>query len=288
LVEDIPFADALVDAHVHFWQPARLPYPWLAAAPSIAAAHVPANLRAEASVVAKQVVFVQSECDRARAFDEVAWAEELAAADPRVAAFVAFAPMDRGAETRDALDRLCRRPLVRGVRHLLQDQPDADAWLRTSFVEGVRAAGDRGLLFELCVRSDQLPAARKLVRACPATRFVLDHAGKPEIRAARIDPWRAHVEDLASCAHVACKVSGLVTEADLTAWRPEQLEPFVDHLVACFGPDRLLFGSDWPVVKLATTYDRWLVTARALVARLPPNARRSVFSDTARRTYGLS
>jgi L-fuconolactonase len=278
---------AFVDAHVHYWDPARLRYPWLAAEPSIAAAHLPAQLRAEAGETLGSVVFVQAECDRGQWLDEVSWAEALSREDARLAAFVAFAPMDRGPDTIAALDALRRRPLVRGVRHLLQDEADPAACHRPAFVAGVRGAGDRGLSFDLCVRHGQLPGVLELVRACPNTRFILDHAGKPDVRGAQLDPWRAHIEDLAGRPNVVCKISGLITEASRASWEPDHLRPFVDHLVECFGPERLLFGSDWPVVKLAATYQRWRSAAAALVEHLPESARRSIFVDTARRTYRL-
>ncbi len=280
-------ASPFVDAHVHFWDPARLPYPWLAAVPSIAGPRRPADLRAETQELAARMVFVQAECDATRSFEEVEWAEELAREEPRLAAFVAFAPMDRGEQTARALEQLGRRPIVRGVRHVLQDEADPGALSSPALARGVRLAGERGLSFDLCLRHGQLAAAAQLVRACPGTRFVLDHAGKPDVRGGRLDPWRADVERLAAFPHVACKLSGLVTEADPARWRVEQLAPFVDHLLACFGAERLLFGSDWPVVTLASGYARWLGAARALVERLPESARRAIFVDNARAVYRL-
>jgi L-fuconolactonase len=278
----------LVDAHVHFWDPAVLAYPWLAAVPSIAGQHGPAQLFDEAGPEApRQVVFVQAECERGRALDEAAWVEGLAQADPRIAGIVAFVPVDEGERTRAALTAFAARPLARGVRHLIQDDPDPELCRRPAFVEGVREVGRRGLCFDLCVRQAQLAAALDLVRACPETRFVLDHAGKPEIRSASLDPWRAHIERLASCPNVVCKLSGLVTEAGPGAAR-EALQPYVDHVIAAFGPDRLLFGSDWPVLKGASSYRQWLALARELLHTLSPAAQGAVFSANACRTYGLS
>jgi L-fuconolactonase len=280
----VPF----VDAHVHFWDPALLPYAWLAEQRAIGVPHVPANLRAEAGdQMPRQVLFVQAECDRARSFDEVSWVDRLAATEDRIAGIVAFAPMDLGAQTVRALDRLRAIALVRGVRHLIQDDPDPDLCGRPAFVAGVRSVGERGLCFDLCLRHGQLPAAIDLVRACPETRFVLDHAGKPDIRAARLDPWRAHVEELASLPHVACKLSGLVTEAAEGGRSLDDLRPFVDHLLTTFGPKRLLFGSDWPVVKLASTYVGWLANARTLLEHLAPGDLQAIFHDNARHTYRL-
>lgn len=278
-----------VDAHVHFWDPARLRYPWLARHPSIAGKHSSPELWRDAGECApRKVVFVQAECDRERFLDEVTWVESIAQSEPAVGAIIAFAPMNRGGETARALDALARHPLVRGVRHLIQDDPDPELCRRPEFVEGVRSLGDRGFCFELCVRQANLPAAIDLVAACPATRFVLDHAGKPEIAATRLDPWRSNLRTLAGFSNVVCKLSGLVTEAGAAGWNAEAIRPFVEHVFGCFGPERVLFGSDWPVVQLAATYDAWLACARALVERLAPRHRDAVFSDNARRTYGLS
>jgi L-fuconolactonase len=281
---------AHVDAHVHFWDPGVLAYPWLCAVPSIAGPHTPPALREEAGAdMPAQMVFVQAECERAQALDEVGWVEGLSRSEPRIAAIVAFAPMDQGAATRDALAVLSARKLVCGVRHPVQDDPDPELCRRPAFVEGVREVGRRDLRFELCLRPAQLHAARSLVHECPDTLFILDHGGKPEIQSGRLDPWRAHVDAVAAHANVVCKLSGLVTEAGARGATVETLQPYVEHLIATFGPARLLFGSDWPVLKATSGwgYRAWLALARELTGSLSPAARDAVFSGNARRVYRL-
>ena len=281
-------ASEVTDAHDHFWDPALRRYPWLAEAPAIAGAHGPADLRREATgAVPHRVVFVQADCERAAAADEVAWVESLAAGDPAVAGIVAFAPMDEGEATRAALAGLAVRPLVRGVRHLIQGEPDPAFCLREEFVAGVRACGRVGLTFDLCLRPPQLPAATELVRRCPGTGFILDHAGKPDLRTGRIDAWRADIAELARAPNVACKLSGLVTETGSTDPDPARVAPVVGHLLEVFGPGRLLFGSDWPVVKLATPYASWLKMAKMLLAPLSESEQSLIFNDTAARVYRL-
>jgi L-fuconolactonase len=277
-----------VDTHVHFWEPGRLAYHWLAEFPAINRLHGLEDLRAEAGARhPAQMVFVECDGDAARFMDEVAWIESLAAREPRIAGIVAFTPVDRGAETTRALDALRARPLVRGVRHLIQGHDDPGFCLRPEFVAGVRALGERELSFDVCIKHHQLPPVVELVRACPGTAFVLDHGGKPDIKARRLDPWRADVARLAALPNVTCKLSGLVTEADLDRWTLDDLRPYADHLLATFGPGRVMFGGDWPMAKIASGYTRWLDAALALLEPLGAAERRAVLADNARRVYRL-
>jgi L-fuconolactonase len=276
------------DSHVHFWDASLRPYAWLAGVPSIAAAHGPLELAREAEgSPPSRVVFVQADCDRGRALDEVGWVESMEGLAPPVAAIVAFAPMDAGAGTLQALRSLVGRPLVRGVRHLIQGETDPGFCLSPAFVEGVRECGELGLSFDLCVRPPQLSSVIELVRLCPATSFILDHAGKPDLRSNMLESWKAHIGRLAALPNVACKVSGLVTEAGTAALDPDRFVPTISHLLETFGPSRLLFGSDWPVVKLASPYATWLRMARALLAHLPEQSQASIFSGNAGRVYRL-
>jgi L-fuconolactonase len=276
------------DSHVHFWDSTLRRYPWLSGVPSIAAAHGPDDLAREAGeAIPSRVVFVQADCERASAMDEVAWVESFTRGPIAVAGIVAFAPMDAGAGTLTALRDLVRRPLVRGVRHLIQGETNPRFCLSPAFLEGVRECGELGLSFDICARHAQLAAVVELVRLCPATSFILDHAGKPDLRSDLLESWRTHVSELAGCANVVCKVSGLVTEAGTAALDPERFVPTIRHLTETFGPSRLLFGSDWPVVKLASPYTTWTQMARALFAHLPESDQEAIFNATAARVYRL-
>jgi L-fuconolactonase len=276
-----------VDSHVHFWDPGRLPYPWLSGAPALSTRHAPDGLVAEAGeAMPARLVFVQAECARDRWLDEIRWVETLAAAEPRLAGIVAHVPVDSDAALAPMLAELGRHPLVRGVRHLIQDEPDPQFCTRAIFVAGVRELAGQGLSFDLCCRQHQLPAVTELARRCPQTSFILDHAGKPGIARRELDPWRADVAALAALPNVVCKFSGLVTEAS-PGWSAEDLRPCVEHLLATFGPSRLLFGSDWPVVKLAATYPGWLAAADLLLSSLSPSDRDAIFRANAVRVYRL-
>jgi L-fuconolactonase len=277
------------DSHVHFWDTSLRRYPWLAAVPSISGPNGPAELmRESAGAPPSRIVFVQADCERQSAEDEVGWVEALARHSPQISAIVAFAPMDAGPGTSALLEALAGRPLVRGVRHLIQGEPDPGFCLSPEFVAGVRRCGQLGLCFDLCVRHPQLSSVVDLVRMCPETSFVLDHAGKPDLRSNALDPWRRHIGELAQCPNVSCKLSGLVTEAGTAALDFERYVPAVSHLLETFGPSRLLFGSDWPVVKLVCPYPTWLTMARALLAHLGAADQAAIFSGTAAQVYRLA
>jgi L-fuconolactonase len=276
------------DAHVHFWDAAMRPYPWLGECPAIAGPHVPADLAREAGgEPPSRVVFVQADCEPASALGEADWVESLAARLPPTAGIVAFAPMNAGTATATALRTLASRPRVRGIRHLIQGEPDPGFCLSPAFIDGVRACGTHGFSFDICVRHHQIAAATQLARLCPDTSLILDHAGKPDLRSGRLDAWRADIAALAELPNVACKVSGLVTEADPDDLGIERFAPVVQHLIETFGPGRLLFGSDWPVVKLAAPYPAWLKMAKMLLAHLPAAEQAGIFDANATRLYRL-
>jgi L-fuconolactonase len=174
-----------------------------------------------------------------------------------------------------------------GVRHLVQDEPDP-GWLdRPEVRRGLRAVGAAGLVYDLLIRPPQLPAALRVTAELDQVRFVLDHAAKPPIAEGILEPWAAMMEELAARPNVVCKLSGLVTEAG-TGWRPSDFAPYVDVLLASFGPGRLMFGSDWPVCLLAATYDEVLGLARELVSpHLTPGELEAFFAGNARSVYRL-
>jgi L-fuconolactonase len=274
------------DSHVHFWDTSLRRYPWLAEVPAISGAHGPDELRREsAGDSPTRVVFVQADCERDSALDEVKWVESISDQVPPTCGIVAFAPMDAGNATSAILKELSGHTLVRGVRHLIQGEPDPAFCLSAEFVSGVQECGRLGLSFDLCVRHAQLASTTELVRRCPGTTFILDHAGKPDLRTSIPSAWPSDIAELAALPNVSCKVSGLVTEASSLELRI--FEPVIAHLLGTFGPQRLLFGSDWPVVKLEAPYSTWLGMAKNLLAHLSPSEQSAIFNGNAARIYRL-
>jgi L-fuconolactonase len=275
----------VVDAHLHLWDPTRLQYPWLAELPELNRPIGPEALTTGGHEVAA-AVFVEAGRADEEAADEVAWIEQVAARWPVIRAVVAHATLERGAGAAADVRRLAAVPLVRGVRRNVQDEAAGFA-VADAYVAGVRLLADHGLTADLCVRHHQLPEVTDLVRRVPEVTFVLDHLGKPAVRDALTDPWREHISRLAGLPNVVCKLSGLTTEADWAGWRTEQILPYLRHALAEFGPERCLFGSDWPVATLATAYGRWVdVVVEALAGR-PDADHDLVLRGTAARVYRL-
>ncbi len=277
----------IMDAHVHFWDPSVLRYPWLDALPTLDRPFLPAGYaNATAGVPIDTMILVEANCLPHQTLGEADFFEQIAGAHPRVAGIVAFASLTTPAELDRTLDALAARPRVKGIRHNIQGEPPGFC-TQPSFVEGVRKAGSRGLTFDLCATHDQLREVVELVRLCPNTRFVLDHCGKPAIHDRLLEPWRTHIANLAECANVWCKLSGLVTEASPTEWREADLVPYASHVVEQFGTERVMYGSDWPVVTLAAGYADWFEFTKWLTAGWSDAERRDFYCDNARRAYAL-
>jgi L-fuconolactonase len=275
----------MIDAHHHLWDPARRSYPWLAgdALEPIRHPRTAADLRAVTKAAGVHAtVLVQT----VPAEEETAEFLATAAAEPVIAGVVGWVDLTAP----DVGERLAslreRGPLV-GIRHLVETEPDDDWLLRPEVVAGLSTVADAGLVYDLLVRPAQLPAAREVALRLPELRLVLDHAAKPPIAAEEWEPWAGEVAALAERENVVCKLSGLVTEADWSGWEVAHLRRYVDHVLAAFGPSRLLFGSDWPVCELAASYEVVVDAAIALTGSLSDAERLAVFEHNARTTYAL-
>jgi L-fuconolactonase len=277
----------VIDAHVHFWDPSALRYPWLDAEPALAAPFLPSGYAPLASGEVDAVVFVEANPAPELAAAEVAWVNELADAEPRIAGIVAFVDLLDEARRDAALARLSRTPRVVGVRHNIQHEPAGFA-LQPAFVHGVQAVGASGRPFDLCITADQMDEVIVLVERCPDVTFVLDHCGKPAIRDDAYDAWARALERLASHDRVSCKLSGLLTESRVDQRSADALGRWIEQARRCFGAQRLLYGSDWPVSTLAGDAGRWRAIVDAVTASWPDAERQALFADNASRIYGIS
>ena len=227
------------------------------------------------------MVVVQADCRDDQGLDEVAWFSALARDEPRIRGIVAFAPLGRDGVAAH-LDALSDNALVVGVRRLLQDDP-VSLTAEPAFVAGVRELAPRGYTFDACVRAGQLRALTRLAAACPDVTFVLDHLGKP----AALEPWSDDLRALARRPNVACKLSGLATELG-PGWTEARSAPYLRVALDAFGPDRCMFGSDWPLVTLPATHERWTDAVLAALADATAPERHAVLAGTAERIYDLT
>ena len=277
----------VVDAHHHFWDPTRATYPFLTdELAAIRRPFGPAHLRPLlARTGIERTVLVQTRSDIAETREFLA----IAAATPFVGGVVGWVDLTH-AGVADAVAELRAGPggdrLV-GIRHQVHDEPDPEWLARPEVRRGIRSVGAAGLVFDLLVRARELPVALATVRALPEVRFVIDHLAKPPIASGALQPWADLLRPFGASPNVWCKVSGMVTEADWAAWRPDDLLPYVAHAVETFGPDRLMFGSDWPVCLLAASYEAVVGSARSALAGLSDAERARVFGETATAVYGL-
>lgn len=279
----------VVDAHVHLWNPQRFQINWLA---NNVRLNRPYQLTDyfEHSREASVQAFVYVEVDVASHYTllEAQSIAALAQSEPRLAGIVAAAPLEYGLQVRAYLEALSTfGPSIKGVRRLLQDESDPNFCLQPAFVAGVQMLNEFGWSFDICIKHYQLPGVIELVKRCSENNFILDHIAKPDIKNGVLDPWRAHMRELAAQPNVVCKISGLVTEADPENWTEADLKPYVDHVLEVFGEDRVLFGSDWPVALLASDYIRWIETLDRLTSSLSAEARRKLWAGNATRYYRL-
>jgi L-fuconolactonase len=278
----------IVDSHVHLADPKRFGYAWTKNAPSLNRQVLPADLiNAAAPVKIDQFVFVEVDVDFPQHLAEAAWIDGLAKSEPRLKGMVAALPLERGKEIEGELDKLRRNKVLRGIRRLIQNQPDPDFCIRPHFIEGLKLLSRHDLVFDICIFHHHLPNAIKMVRQCPEVRFVLDHIGKPGIKAGIIDPWRQHLRELAAMPNVACKISGVTTEADHKNWTREQLKPYIAHAIETFGFERVMYGGDWHVSELAGTYPQWVEIVDWVIEGATPAEKRKLFRDNAIRVYRL-
>jgi len=273
-----------IDVHQHFWRYQEREYPWMGAGMDVLRRdYLPAEFRR----LMQSAGFEGSIAVQARQVpEETAWLLELADAHSFIKGVVGWVDLC-SADLRSQLERYASHRALRGVRHVVHDEPDDLFMLREDFMAGIGQLAGYDLVYELLLFPRHLPTARRLVERFPDQRFVLDHIGKPPIRKGLPEPWATDIRQLAGLPNVFCKVSGMVTEADWEAWKVEDLTPYLDVVFEAFGTRRLMVGSDWPVCTVAAPYDRVMAVVTDYMGRFSQAEQEMVLEGNARRIYGL-
>jgi L-fuconolactonase len=273
-----------IDAHQHFWKYTPAEYGWINDRMSILRDDfLPADLEQEINHVAIDgVVSVQAR----QTVHETRWLLDLADQHDFIKGVVGWVPL-AAREVRRDLEKFAERRKLKGVRHVVQDEPDERFILREDFNSGIRALADYGLVYDILIFERHLPAAIEFVDRHPNQRFVLDHLAKPRVKEHVVEPWRENIRRLADREHVFCKLSGLATEAGWADWTEGQLSVYLETVLDAFGPRRVMFGSDWPVCLLAAEYARWHDVVARFCEKLSTDERHRIFGGTAIEAYGL-
>ena len=274
----------IIDAHHHLWHYTPEEFDWIS--PDMAAIRrdfLPADLdETISSAGVDATIAVQAR----QSLEETRWLLDTAAKSRFIRAVVGWAPLTNP-HLQSILEPLAANPRLRALRHVIQGEPDG-FMLRDDFNHGISALALLHLRYDLLIFARQLPEAIQFVDRHPKQIFILDHIAKPDVRNHTLDPWRSHITDLARRPNVYCKISGMVTEADWQNWTPESLHPYANVVLEAFTPRRLMFGSDWPVSLVASSYNQWLNVLGTWIKPLSPEEQRRILGETAAEAYGLT
>ena len=273
-----------LDSHQHFWRYHPAQYPWMTDQMRVLRRdYLPADLEP----LLDSVGFDGSIAVQARqTIEETEWLLQLAETHDRIKGVVGWVDL-RSPKLRQQLARFGRHPKLVGVRHVVQDEPDDEFMLQPEFRRGIGQLREFDLTYDLLLFPRHLPVATKLVAEFPNQPFVLDHIAKPAICDGQISPWRENLRQLSRFSNVCCKLSGMVTEAKWKQWQPDDFRPYLDVVLDCFGPDRLMIGSDWPVCTLSGDYAATMRIVTEYLDQLPPHSRTSILGEVCARFYKL-
>ncbi|HKP83494.1 MAG TPA: amidohydrolase family protein [Pyrinomonadaceae bacterium] len=272
----------MIDSHQHFWQVGSFDYPWMSKdLGALYRDYLPDDL---APILkqngVKQTVVVQA----SNSVAESRWLLELADGNDFIAGVVGWVDLI-SVEIDAQLDELCAHPKFKGVRHLVESEPNDDWLAEPAVLAGLRKLSERGLSYDLLVHTRHLQYVPQVVERCPDLALVIDHLAKPPIARNEIKEWSEAMKPVARYPNIHCKLSGLVTEASWSSWQTSDLRPYIDYALELFGADRLMFGSDYPVCLLAASYERVLESFQEL---LGDSDRDKIFSQNAARFYRLN
>ena len=273
-----------IDAHHHLWRYNDRDYVWMSdemhvlrrdfLLPELERVLAPNGIGGAVTVQARQTIV------------ETRWLLDLARTVEIIRGVVGWIPLTQP-DLRESLEEFAGNPKLKGVRHVLHDEPDDDYMLRDDFNRGIGILKDYGLVYDILIFERHLPRTLAFVDRHPNQVFIMDHIAKPRIRDRVLSPWRELLRELARRENVYCKVSGMVTEADWNAWTPADLSPYFEVVLSAFGPKRLMFGSDWPVLNLAADYARWVEIVDHSLAALSEQERSRIWGKTAVEAYRL-
>jgi len=273
-----------IDAHHHLWHYDPVEYGWIDGTMSVLKRDfLPSDLEKEIRAAAiGGTVAVQAR----QTLEETKWLLSQARSAPFLRGVVGWAPI-ASATFPEELEGLRQDPKLKGLRHVIQDESDPQFMNGAEFNRGIATLTASGLVYDILIFERQLSAAISFVDRHPKQVFVLDHVGKPRIGARVLDPWRSQIAELARRKNVYCKLSGMVTEANWSSWRVEDLRPYFDVVLGAFGPERMMYGSDWPVCLLAANYGRWCGTVDTLIEPLSKTEKEMILGGTATAVYSL-
>jgi predicted TIM-barrel fold metal-dependent hydrolase len=280
----------VVDTHQHLWDLTKFKLPWLKDAPAaFNRNYVMSNyLDATRGANVLKSIYMEVDVDESQHTAEAEYVIQLCkqADNPMVGAVIGGRPASD--DFGSYLMQFKNITYVKGVRQVLHsDATPAGYCLAEKFIKGVQLLGDHGLRFDICIRPGELTDAAKLIDACPRTRFILDHCGNGDVREKDVSKWQADMAEVAKRKNVVCKVSGIVVNATPEKWSASDLAPIVKHTIAVFGPDRVMFGGDWPVCTKAASYRQWIDALKKIVVEHSVDEQRKLFHDNAVRVYGL-
>ncbi|MFC2015351.1 amidohydrolase family protein [Chloroflexota bacterium] len=273
-----------IDAHQHFWHYSEAEYGWIGPAMAILKQdRLPHDL---APILQEQGLDATVAVQARQTVEETAWLLALAEQTPFIKGVVGWVDL-RSPKLRDQLERFCAFPKFRGVRHVVQDEADDRFMLGEDFCRGIGILADFSLVYDLLIFPKHLPVACELVARFPDQPFVLDLIAKPFIKRGSVTPWGAGIRRLAAFPNVSCKVSGMVTEANWVQWRNSDFVPYLDIVFEAFSPERIMFGSDWPVCTVTGNYSAVADIVSDYVSQLSEYEQADVWGGTAVRVYGI-
>ncbi len=276
----------MIDSHVHLWDLKRMDYPWLDQEPVIKRSFLTEDYRkASEGMPVEKIVVVQGECVPGAYMEEVRFIREQALKDDRIRGIVAYAPLEDPNRFEEAMDVLNEAPLVKGVRRMYDDDPSLCC--STPFIASLQKLPAYHFSFDISIKPHAMKETIRMIEKCPDTLFVLDHLGKPDIANSGLEAFKRDMARLASFPNTVAKISGLTTEANREKWTADDLAPYINHALEHWGFDRLLFGSDWPVVLLAATYEKWVSTVMHIIRGCSPEEAAKLLYPNAARVYRL-